>query len=73
MRSNYIYFQVTVDQYLFSGYTSGTLRLLKNELNGRWKNALKSMIKIPYAIQPLNNGELAFAALKTTNNTLRHQ
>ena len=65
--------QTTVDAFLFGGYTSGTLRLLKYELNGRWKDSLKSLIKIPYAIQPLPNGELAFAALKTKNNTIRHE
>ena len=70
---NLIRFQTTVDKFLFGGYTSGTLRLLKDELNGRWKKALGSLIKIPYAIQPLENGELAFGAMKTKNGTIRHE
>ena len=71
--NQFIPFQTTVDKFLFGGYTSGTLRLLKDELNGRWKKALGSLIKIPYAIQPLQNGELAFGAMKSKNGTIRHE
>ena len=62
--------QVTVDEFLFGGFNTGTLRLLKRELID--KN-LASGKMVPYVIQKGKNDDLYFAALNTKSNTTHNE